>query len=118
MTIIQNLGVLGDAGSAGRLKTAVGDEDREIRLAAGWALANMGDSGSVDTLLGAADAEDAYERVKATQACLLMAERLFAAGRKEPAVKIYEHLRDTRNGSDEAYVRDAANEGLATVGKR
>jgi len=118
LTIIQNLGVLGDAGSAGRLKTALGDEDREIRLAAGWALANMGDLGSADLLLRAAQAEETYERVKATKACLLLAERLLAAGRKEPAAKIYEHLRDTRNGSGEAYVRDAANKGLATVGKR
>ena len=118
LTIIQNLGVLGDAYSAGRLKTAIGDEDREIRLAAGWALANIGDSGSVDMLLRAADAEDAYERVKATKACLLLAERLLTAGRKEPAVKIYEHLRDTRNGSDEAYVRDAANQGLEIVDKK
>jgi len=116
LTIIQNLGVLGDAASAGQLKTALGDEDREIRLVAGWALANMGDSGSVDLLLRAAEAEETYERLKATNACLLLAEKLLAAGRKEPAVKIYERLRDTRNGSDEAYVRIAANAGLATVG--
>jgi hypothetical protein len=118
LTIIQNLGVLGDAGSAGRLKVALGDEDREIRLAAGWALANMGDLGSVDLLLRAAQTEETYERVKATKACLLLAERLLAVGGKEPAAKIYEHLRDTRKGSDEAYVRDAANAGLVTVGKR
>jgi hypothetical protein len=116
LTIIQNLGVLADAGSASQLKTALGDEDREIRLAAGWALANMGDSGSVDLLLRAAQTEETYECVKATKACLLLAERLLATGRKEPAVKIYERLRDTRNGSDEAYVRIAANAGLATVG--
>jgi len=118
LTIIQNLGVLGDVSSAGRLKMAIGDEDREIRLAAGWALANMGDLDSVDLLLGAAQVEETCERVKATKACLLLAERLAAAGRKGPAVKIYERLRDTRSGSDEAYVRDAANEGLATVDKR
>ena len=118
LTIIQNLGVLGDAGSAGRLKTVLGDEDREIRLAAGWALANMGDLGSADLLLRAAQAEETYERVKATKACLLLAERLLAAGGKEPAAKIYKHLRETRISSDEAYVRDAANEGLEAVGKR
>jgi len=118
LTIIQNLGVLGDASSAGRLKMAIGDEDREIRMAAGWALANMGDLGSVDLLLRAAETEETYERVKATKACLLLAEKLIAAGRKGPAAKIYEHLRDTRNGADEVYVRDAANEGLATVGEK
>lgn len=115
LAIIQNLGVLGDAGSVEHLKSAIRNEDREIRLAAGWALANIGDTGSVDLLLRAADAEETYERVKATKACLLLAEKLAAAGIKEPAVKIYEHLRGTRKGSDETYVRDAANEGIGKV---
>ena len=111
LTIIQNLGVVRDAESVGTLKNALGDDDREIRLAAGWALANIGDAGSVNLLLKAADAEETYERNTATKACLLLAERLLEAGRKEPAVKIYTHLRDTRSGPDEAYIRDAAKKG-------
>ncbi|MHC4582369.1 MAG: HEAT repeat domain-containing protein, partial [Planctomycetota bacterium] len=107
LTIIQNLGVLRDAGSADLLKASLADEDREIRLAAGWALANMGDSSSTDLLLRAAAAGEGYERIKATKACLLLAERLAAEGDKEAAVKIYRRLRDTRAGSDEAYVREA-----------
>ncbi|MGD8499684.1 MAG: hypothetical protein PVJ86_03510, partial [Phycisphaerales bacterium] len=59
-----------------------------------------------------------YERVKATKACLLLAERLLAARKKGPAVKIYRHLHDTRKDSDESYVCDAANKGLATAGQR
>ena len=118
LTIIQNLGVLEDTGSVKQLKAALGDQDREIRLAAGWALANVGDSGSVDLLLRAAGTRDTYERMKATRSCLLLAERLAAAGTKQTAVKIYEHLRDSRKGSDEAYVCDAAKEGLAKVGQR
>jgi HEAT repeat protein len=118
LTIIQNLGVLRDAGSAGLLKAALGDEDREIRLAAGWALANMGDSSSVDLLLGSAETEEAYERVKATKACLLLAERLAAAGDKGTAVKIYERLRDTQTGAEEAYVRESVEEALAKMDKR
>jgi len=117
LTIIQNLGVVRDAESVGVLKNAVGDDDREIRLAAGWALANIGDAGSVDLLLKAANATGAYERVTAIKACLLLAERLLEAGKKEPAVKIYTNLRDTRSGPDEAYIRAAANEGLATAAK-
>jgi len=118
LTIIQNLGVLRDAESVDALKNALGDDDREIRLAAGWALANIGDAGSVDLLPKATDAKGTYERNTATKACLLLAERLLEAGRKEPAVKIYEHLRDTRNGLDEAYIRAAAEKGLASANKR
>lgn len=118
LTIIQNLGVVRDAESVNELKMALGDKDREIRLAAGWALANIGDASSVDLLLKAADAEGTYERIKATKACLLLAEKLLAAGRKDPAVKIYKHLNSTRSGSDEDYVCDAANKGLATAAKK
>ena len=118
LTVIQNLGVLGDTGSVKQLKAAISDEDREIRLAAGWALANIGDSGAADLLLDAADAKDTYERAKATKTCLLLAERLAAAGKKEQAVKIYKHLRDAREGSDESYVCEAANEGLSKIRQR
>ena len=118
LTIIQNLGVVRDAESVGALKNALGDDDREIRLTAGWALANIGDAGSSDLLLKAANAGGAYERVTATKACLLLAERLLEAGKKEPAVKIYTHLRDTRSGPDESYISDAAEKGLATATKK
>jgi hypothetical protein len=118
LAAIQNLGVLGDTQSVEQLKAALGDEDREIRLAAGWSLANIGDSGSVDLLLKAADTEQTYERIKATKACLLLAERLIAAGRRDLSVRIYERLRDTRSGLDEAYMQDAANKGLAIAERR
>jgi hypothetical protein len=117
LTIIQNLGVIRDAESVEALKKALGDDDRNIRMAAGWALANIGDAGSVDLLLKAADAEGIYERVTATKACLLLAERLLEAGKKEPAVKIYTHLHDTRSGPDEAYISDVAEKGLASANK-
>ncbi len=118
LTIIQNLGVVRDAKSVGILQKTLGNIDREIRLAAGWALANIGDAGSVDMLLKAADAEGTYERVTATKACLLLAVRLLEAGRKEPAEKIYTNLRDTRNGPDETYIRAAAEKGMAAANKR
>lgn len=118
LTIIQNLGVVRDAESVGTLQKALGDDDREIRLAAGWALANIGDAGSVDLLLKAVNAKGTYERVTATKACLLLAERLLKAGKKEPTVKTYTHLRDTRSGPDEAYIRAATEKGMAATNKR
>jgi len=113
LAIVQNLGVVRDRESVDALKRAVLGDDREVRLAAAWSLANIGDIGSVDILLKAADAQDSYERIKATKACLLLAEKLLAAGSKAEAVKIYTHLRDTRTDPDQQYIRDAAKNGLA-----
>jgi hypothetical protein len=119
LTVIQNLGVLRDTEAVGELTKALSDKDPKIRLTAGWALANIGDADSVDLLLKAADAEGIYERIKATKACLLLAEKLLAAGKKNLAVKIYKHLHKTRSGSsDETYVCDAANAGLVAASKK
>ena len=85
LTIIQNLGVVGDAASAAALRRAVGDKDAGIRLAAGWALANIGDEGAVDLLLRAAGTAEGWERIQMTKACLLLAERLQAGGTKTAA---------------------------------
>ena len=113
LTVIQNLGVVRDRKSVDALKQALGDEDRDIRLAAAWGLANIGDPGSVDIVLRAADVQDPYERIKAAQACLLLAENLLAAGKKKDAMKIYAHLRDTRTDPVEQYLREVAEGALA-----
>ncbi len=113
LTVVQNLGVVRDKKSVDALKQALGDEDRDIRLAAAWGLANIGDPGSVDVLLKGADVENPYERIKAAQACLLLAENLLAAGKKKDAMKIYAHLRDTRTDPADRYLRDVAESALA-----
>lgn len=114
LTIIQNLGVVRDAKSVSDLKHAVGDEDHEVRIAAAWALANIGDSGSVNVLLKAAGAQG-WERIQMTKACLLLAENLLASGKNDEAVKIYTHLRDTRTEPAERYVNDAARKALTAA---
>jgi HEAT repeat protein len=113
LTVIQNLGVVRDKKSVEHLVHALGDQDRDIRLAAAWGLANIGDAGSVDVLTRAADVESPYERIKAAQACLLLAENLIAADRKKDAMKIYAHLRDTRTDPTEQYLREVAESALA-----
>jgi len=107
LIILQNLGVVRDHGAIDALREAAHDQDRENRVAAIWALANIGDSQSVDLLLEAADKSQGWERIKATKACLLLAENLMTAGKKTEAKKIYSHLADTRTGHEQ-YIREAA----------
>jgi HEAT repeat protein len=115
LTAVQALGVLRDAGAADLLRKLVSDPDRDTRLAAGWALANIGDPGAAEALLRAADA-DGFERIRATDSCLLLAERLLAAGRKPEAATVYRRLRDTRTDPSERHVHEAATRGLAAAG--
>ena len=115
LTILQNLGVVGDGESISALKSAVSDEDKEVRIAAVWALANIGETGSADVLQNAADKAEGWERIEATKACLLLAEKLISAGKTNEATGIYKHLRDTRTDAAERYVCDAAKIGLAAI---
>ncbi len=114
LAIIQALGVLRDRAAAQALRKLVVVADRDTRLAAGWALANGGDPEAADLLLKAADA-DGRERIKMTQACLLLAENLIAAGRKNDAARIYRQLHETRTDAGERHIRDAAALGLAAT---
>jgi hypothetical protein len=114
LTIVQNLGVVRDARAVDALRGAVTDSDRDIRIAATWALANIGDAGSIDVVLKAADSEG-WERIQAHKSCLLLAEKLVASGRKSYGVKIYSHLRDTRTDSSEQYIREVASEALTAI---
>jgi len=113
LTVLQALGVLADSASAGAMNAALADGDRDLRLAGGWGLARIGDAGSVEAVLKAADVEPGYERIKATSSALLLAERLLAAGKKSDAAKVYKHLKETRSDASEAYVVEVAAEGLA-----
>lgn len=108
LNILHGLCAVEDKESAGILRAAMRDTDPEIRSTAGWGLSRMGDPGSIDLLIGAADLASGWERIQATKHCLVLAEKLEAAGRKEGATKIYLHLRDTRSDQSEAYIRTAA----------
>ena len=111
--IVQSLGAVGDAKSVDALKHAAGEDDAFVRMAAVWALANIGDAGSAGVLIKAADAKmGSWERIRAVKACLLLAEKLQAAGNKAEAAKIYKHLRDTRTDPSESYIREAAEKAL------
>ncbi len=116
LTALQALGALADRDSAAELRAAAADADLDARLAALWALARIGDAESVDRVLKGADAAPGWERIRATSAALLLAERLIADGKKAEAFRVYRHLKDTRTDAAEAYVRDAAADALARAG--
>ena len=112
VAIIQGLGGLRDAGAAAALKDAAGDSDRAVRMAAVWALGSIGDSDGAETILKASGAEDGWERSQAAKACLVLAERLQAAGKKEEAKRVYQRLRESRRETGETHLREAAERGL------
>jgi HEAT repeat protein len=115
LNIVQGLGAVNDGESIDALRQAVADADVEVRLAAGWGLARMGDAGSVDLLLKAADVPKGRERTVATKHCMVLAEKLSAAGEQSLAKKIYTHLRNTRTDADETYIRLAATKAMAAT---
>ncbi|MCX5654521.1 MAG: HEAT repeat domain-containing protein, partial [Planctomycetota bacterium] len=115
LTIIQNLGVARDAQAGPELLKAAGDADREVRLAALWALANIGDAAATDTILKAVGAESVYERAKAVDAALLMAQRLGDAKKAREAEQIYRTLWKTLTGEKDRHIRCAAIRGLAML---
>jgi HEAT repeat protein len=115
LTIVHSLAMLADAGSAGVFQEALKDGDREVRIAGGVGLAKLGDVAAIDRLLKAADVKPGWERVQATKNCLVLAEKLLAAGKKDEARRIYQHLRTTRTDPSEAYIREAADKALAAA---
>ena len=114
LNVIHGLAALGDGSAAAPLRAALADEDREVRLAAGHGLALATNAEDADRLLQAAEGAEGWERIQQTQSCLILAERLDAAGRKDAAAKIYSRLRDTRKDPSERYVREAAIKALGT----
>jgi len=112
-TLAQALGVLADGESVEALIGALGDQNREVRTCAAWALARTGDARGVEGVLKAAAADDGWESTQAVKAALLLAEKLAAAGAKGDAARIYTHLRERFSDPKEKYIRDAAERGLA-----
>ena len=112
LNVIQGLGAVEDKASVAALQQALGDSDPEVRIAAGWGLSRMGDAGSVDALIEAAGVEPGWERIQAAKHCLVLAEKLAAAGNASDSAKIYKYLRDSRNDASEAYIREAAEDAL------
>ncbi|HEY7311613.1 MAG TPA: HEAT repeat domain-containing protein [Gemmataceae bacterium] len=114
VTVVQALGVLRDGASAEALKKLASDADSDTRQTARWALANAGVPAAVDVLIRATNTEG-QERTQAAKACLLLGERLAAAGKKTEATRLYDHLRGSYSDPTERHVHDAATRGLAAL---
>jgi hypothetical protein len=113
---VQHLGVLRDKQSVKAVAAATTDGNADLRAAAVWALANIGDPAGIDACLKAAEKAEGYERIQASKSRLLLAERLRDAGRKSDVQHVYGHVRKTSTDESEAYLRDIAERELAKLG--
>lgn len=110
--IMDGLAAVAEPESAELLQAALGDQDREVRIAAGAGLASLGQAGAAGPLLKAADSAQGWERIQATNNCLVLAEKVSAAGNQSAAQKIYQQLQKR----SEPHIREAAERGLAALG--
>jgi HEAT repeat protein len=116
--IIQGLGRHRDGKAVPTLLEDAKTKDRDIRLAALYALGNIGDAAATQTLQAAIATASPYERSQAVDACLLLAQRLREQGKSDEAKAIYKHLLDTcAEPPDDKHVRHAAQEGLDALTK-
>ncbi|MCX8157584.1 MAG: HEAT repeat domain-containing protein [Verrucomicrobiae bacterium] len=113
--VIQALGRWEAREAAATLRRLLLHADRDVRLAAGWALARLGDAADAQRLLLLADKGDDWEKPQMTKACLLLAEKLTATGKIRDAIKIYQHLQRTRTHPKERYLKEAAEKALAAL---
>jgi hypothetical protein len=113
VSIIQALGVLRDPDAASKVGEVLGTDDPVARLAAASAIANIAPDGPIiESVLRVADQAVGWERIQATKACLVFAERLAKKGKGDASRKIYTHLRDTRTKPADRYIREIAERAL------
>jgi len=115
LNVIDALAKLADAKSEATFIAALGDADEEVRLAAADGLAKAGLPSAAKPLLAAAEAAKGWQRIQLTKFCLVLAEKLAAAGKKPEARQIYEQLKATRTADNERHVRDFAEIGLKAI---
>jgi HEAT repeat protein len=112
-TLINALGRFQDKKSAAEVRKSADATDRDQRLVAWYALANMADADSAELLLKASETDVPYERSQATDACLRLARRLSEEADPSGAEKICRALLAKRTAADDVHVRCAALEALA-----
>ena len=113
VTILNAVGRLRDKGSVPAARKLARDKDRDVRLAALYALGAIGDAESVTVLLAAAGGKESYERTQATDACFLLARCLAGQGDTKNAAKTCRALSAARKSPADVYDRCAALAVLA-----
>jgi hypothetical protein len=115
LSVLKKLAVLRAAAAADAFRKALADTDADVRIAGAWGLARIGDASAADALLKAAETHQGWEGFNETDACLALADRLAADGRKRAAAAIYAHVAKTRTQPDERHFREAAKRGLTAA---
>jgi len=115
LSIVKKLAFLRAEGAGKAFRNALTDDDPNVRIAAAWGIARIADASAADALLDCAEARKGWERINQTDACMVLAENLAAAGNKPAAAAIYARLRKTRTDDSERHIRAAAARGLAAV---
>lgn len=116
-SVVQKLVGLRAPQAAEAFQHALGDADPEVRIAAAWGLARLAEASAAPALLKAAESCQGRQRMSQTDACMVLAEGLAAAGKTDEAAAIYAHLAKTRNDPSERHIRAAAEKGLAAIRK-
>jgi len=114
-TIIYALGHVKDTGSTGALMKRAKSDDMEIRLAALYALSQIGDPGADKVLRDASESLEGNDRPLVTQYYLDYAGRLAEGGETDKALEIVTRLYKTRTDPLEANVRCASLKILSEI---
>lgn len=115
--ILQALGRLRDKDCVAAVMKDAGSKERDVHLAAIYALANIGDPAAIDAVKAAAKAESYYERTQGVDACLLLARRLAEQEKTDEAKAVYRHVLGACTAEDEEHFRRAAKAGLDALAR-
>ena len=115
LSVIKKLAVLRAERAAEAFRKALNDGDSDVRIAAAWGIARIGDGSAAKALLKTAAAHDGWERINQIDACMALADKLAAAGKKSAAAAIYTRLQRMCGDASERHVREAAERGLAAA---
>lgn len=86
---IKALGAMGAKAAAGEIRKSASDRDKDIRMAALWALADLGDESANDSLMkDIKESKSAYDQARLYSWAILNAKRQSEAGAKQPASAI------------------------------